>query len=79
MKTLVVNKDIHEKDMEKVNFVHSNGTMSQGYVVTNKELFDKAKAEKTQKTKDNLYIVFLTFGILSFALGAYSSYKRLKA
>lgn len=79
MKTLVVNKDVHQDEMEKVNFVHANGTMSQGYIVTNKEVFEKTKAERTQKTKDNLYIVFLAFGILSFALGAYTSYKRLKA
>jgi hypothetical protein len=78
MKTLVINKDIHEDNLEKVNFVNSDGTVSQGYVITNKEAFEKAKIEKTQKTKDQLYIVFLTFGILSFALGAYTSYKRLK-
>lgn len=79
MKTLVINKDVLEHEMEKVNFIHADGTVSQGYVVTNKEVFEKTKAERTQKTKDNLYIVFLSFGILSFALGAYTSYKRLKA
>jgi len=79
MKTLVINKDIHQNELEKVNFVDVDGTVSQGYVVTNKEVFEKSKAERTQKTKDNLYIVFLTFGILSFALGAYTSYKRLRA
>lgn len=78
MKTLVINKDVNEKDIEQVKFVHADGTISQGYVITNKEAFDKARAEKTQKTKDNLYIVFLSFGILSFALGSYISYKRLK-
>ena len=78
MKTIVINKDNQDK-MEKVNFVHNDGTQSQGYIVTDKDAFDKAKKERTQRTKDNLYIVFLSFGILSFALGAYTSYKRMKA
>lgn len=78
MKTIVINQDNQDK-VEKVNFVHYDGTKSQGYVITDKEAFDKAKRERTQRTKDNLYIVFLSFGILSFALGAYTSYKRMKS
>lgn len=78
MKTIVINKD-NQDNFEKVNFLHNDGTKSQGYIVTDKEAFEKAKRERTQKTKDNLYIVFLSFGILSFALGAYTSYKRMKS
>jgi hypothetical protein len=77
MKTIVI--DDNNKDaVEKVKFVHYDGTQSEGYVVTDKEKFDKSQKERAQKRKDNLYIVFLSFGILSFALGTYASYRRLK-
>jgi hypothetical protein len=80
MRTFYITDDNKDK-VEKVNFVHANGTTSEGYVVTDKELFEKAKRERQEKMqtrKDNLYMVFLSFGILSFALGSYISYKRLK-
>lgn len=80
MRTFYISED-NKDQVEKVNFVHANGTKSEGYIVTDKELFDKAKKErqeKLQRRKDNLYLVFLSFGILSFALGSYISYKRLK-
>lgn len=77
MKTIVI--DHSNKDaLEKVRFVHVDGTKSEGYVITDKEKFEKSQSEKSQKRKDNLYLVFLAFGILSFALGSYASYKRLK-
>jgi hypothetical protein len=77
MKTIVI--DHTNKDaLEKVRFVHVDGTQSEGYVVTDKEKFDKIQQARAQKRKDNLYIIFLSFGILSFALGTYATYRRLK-
>jgi hypothetical protein len=77
MKTIVIDHN-NSDALEKVRFVHSDGTSSEGYVVTDKDKFDKAQKERSQRRKDNLYIVFLSFGILSFALGSYASYRRLK-
>jgi hypothetical protein len=77
MRKIVI--DNSNKDaLEKVKFEHYDGTQSEGYVVTDKEKFEKSQKEKAQKRKDNLYMIFLGFGILSFALGSYASYLRLK-
>jgi hypothetical protein len=78
MRTVHIN-DTNIDAVEKVNFRHLDGTQSQGYIVTDAQLFEKTQKEKIQRRKDNLYIVFLSFGILSFALGSYISFKRLKA
>lgn len=78
MKTIVID-ETNKDSVEKVKFIHVDGTESEGYVITDKEKFEKSQKERQQRRKDNLYIVFLSFGILSFALGSYASYRRLKA
>lgn len=68
LKTIVITED-NKHQFEKAKFRDIDGTLSEGYVITNKTKMDE--------TKDKLYMVFLAVGILSASLGAFISYKAL--
>jgi|LakMenEpi03Aug12_release.lakeMendotaPanAssembly.Ray.scaffolds.fasta_scaffold4728021_1 hypothetical protein len=49
------------------------------YLESEDEAEKKVKNEKKQNFKENLYIGYLILGTITFVLGIYISYKKIKS
>jgi hypothetical protein len=65
-------KDIPFDKAKPVYIIGENNEIQEAYILPR-----SLEKEPIEKHRENLYIVFLILGIVSFALGSLISYKRL--